>query len=538
MEISRYLLTPAHSPVENWKMIKNLRLVFAVLACLTPVFAWSAPHPYSLGVVLVIDQFRADYLMRFDDKFLPPTANGFRTLTQKGAYFPLADHGLFQDMTGPGHAAILSGAYPYRHHVSINWFFDRDKGKDAYCVQDDSAKTIGTDGVIPTAKYGVSPKNFNATTLGDELKNIDRPSRVVSVALKDRAAILLGGKRADQVFWFDEGTCQWTTSDYYMKSLPDYVKKENDVIRPLQNDKFSWGPFQDIRYCTKDSGRTPWAIEQTFKLALSAVDNLKLGKGKDTDLLLISLSSHDYLGHQVGPNDRNMELMTLAEDKLIADFLTKLSKKLPKGLNDVFVVLTGDHGIPPHPKHLPTEKIPAGNILEDAMVKVVEDSLTQAYGKPSGGHWVRGVAEFQVYFNEEALADAKISISQAVATSRKNLLKEHYVDDVWARDEIMRERKVPAGEYGLTLDRSLSFRSGDMIILFKPFFFSDTYPLTHMTMYSYDRYVPLVFWGKSFKPGTYRQIAHIVDIAPTLSSVLGVLPPAQSEGKVLNEILR
>lgn len=518
--------------------MKNLPLIFKVLALMLAIPAWSAPQPYSLGVVLVIDQFRADYPMRFGGKMLPSSENGLKALMEKGAYFPLADHGLFQDMTGPGHAAVLSGAYPYRHHISINWFFDREKGKDTYCVQDDAAKTIGSNGVVSNAKYGVSPKNFNATTVGDELKNIDRSSRVVSVALKDRAAILLGGKRADQVYWFDDQNCQWSTSDYYMKSLPEYVKQENKRILPLQNQTFSWGPYQNIRYCTKDSGRTPWAVEQTFKLALSAVDELKLGRGKDTDLLLISLSSHDYLGHQIGPNDHHMEEMTLAEDRLISDFLKKLSAKLPNGMKDVFVVLTGDHGIPPHPKHLPTEKIPAENIIEESMIKVVEDSLTRSYGKPKGGHWVRGVAEFQVYFNEEAIADAKISIAQAVSTARKSLIQERYVDEVWSRDEIMRERKVPPGEYGLTLDRSLSFRSGDMIILFKPFFYSDTYPLTHMTMYSYDRYVPLMFFGKTFKPGTYRQIAHVVDIAPTLSSVLGVLPPAQSEGRVLNEILR
>ena len=121
---------------------------------------------------------------------------------------------------------------------------------------------------------------------------------------------------------------------------------------------------------------------------------------------------------------------------------------------------------------------------------------------------------------------------------RKRLLKERFFDEVWSRDEIMLERKIPAGEYGLVADRTLSFRSGDMIMVLKPYFFSDSYPLTHMTLYSYDRFVPLIFWGKTFKQGTYRQIAHIVDIAPTLASTLGVIPPSQSEGRIMNEILR
>jgi predicted AlkP superfamily pyrophosphatase or phosphodiesterase len=512
--------------------------LFALLGLVFAVSAPAAPRNYSLGIVLVVDQFRADYPMRFEEKFLPVKENGYRAILQKGAYFPLADHGLFQNMTGPGHAAILSGAYPYRHHISLNWYFDRDAGKDKYCVQDDLSKIIGSEGVVSSAKYGVSPRPFNGTTVGDELKNIDRTSRIVSIALKDRAAILMGGKRADDVYWFDEKTCQWVTSNFYGKPLPEFVNKQNASIRPKVKETFSWGPYQNIPYCTKDSLRTPWAIDETFKLALAAVDDLKLGRGKDTDLLLVSLSSHDYLGHQIGPNDQHMEEITLEEDKLIGAFLTKLSKRLPKGLDDVFVVLTGDHGVPPLPKHLPIQRLPAENLPEDLVPKIIEEAMTQKYGKPSEGHWLRSFTEFQGYFNHDSLKDAGITLEQAIETCRKVLIKEHYIDQVWSRDAIMQDRKVPPGEYGLVLDRTLSFRSGDLLIQLKPYFYSDSYPLTHMTMYSYDRYVPLAFWGKTFKPGVYRQIVNIVDIAPTLSSVLGVLPPSQSEGRVLNEILR
>jgi predicted AlkP superfamily pyrophosphatase or phosphodiesterase len=514
-----------------------LPLIFAALP-LMPVTSWSAPRPYALGIVIVVDQFRADYLMRFESKFLPPSANGYRSLMQKGAYFPIADHGLLQNMTGPGHAGILSGSYPYRNHISINWWFDRELGKEQYCVQDDSVKIIGSEGVVTSAKYGISPKNFNATTVGDELKNVDRPSRVVSIALKDRAAVLLGGKRADDVFWFDEKTCQWVTSEFYMKSLPDFVKKQNARINPMQKQKFSWGPYKDMNYCSKEASQTPWIIDETFKLALTAIDDMKLGNGKDTDLLTLSLSSHDYLGHHVGPNDINMEKMTLEEDRLISEFLTQVSKKLPNGLKDVFVVVTGDHGMPPTLKSIPTERLPSENIDEELAPKIIEETMTKEFGKPKGGAWIKSMSELQIYFNHDALDAANVSVSKAVAVCRKRLLKERFLDQVWGLDEILYERKIPAGEYGLAADRTLSFRSGDMILVLKPYFFSDSYPLTHMTMYSYDRFVPLIFWGKTFKPGIYRQIAHIVDIAPTLSSTLSVIPPSQSEGRIMNEILR
>ena len=200
--------------------------------------------------------------------------------------------------------------------------------------------------------------------------------------------------------------------------------------------------------------------------------------------------------------------------------------------------MTGDHGAPPSPKSLPKNKVPSENIPEDVAPKIIEEALTKEFGKPKGGAWIKEMAEFQVYFNHEALDNAQISVSRAVAVCRKRLLQERFLDQVWSLDEILLERKIPAGEYGVVADRTLSFRSGDMILVLKPFYYSDSYPLTHMTMYSYDRYVPLVFWGKTFKPGLYRQIAHIVDIAPTLSSTLGVIPPSQSEGRILNEILR
>jgi predicted AlkP superfamily pyrophosphatase or phosphodiesterase len=277
-------------------------------------------------------------------------------------------------------------------------------------------------------------------------------------------------------------------------------------------------------------------VQETFSAALSAVDDLKLGRGKDVDLLLVSLSSHDYLGHHFGPNHPNLEAMTLEEDRLISEFFNSIASKIPGGMKDVFVVLTGDHGIPP--ASLPEEHVMGEKIPEGELPELVERVLTESFGKPKGGHWVDAIPEFQIYLNGGAMKSAGITASDAVKPLREALLKQRYVDQVWARDDILFERKVPAGEYGVVADRTLSTRSGDIIIVLKPFFYSDAYPLTHMTMYSYDRYVPLVFYGKSFKSGVYRQIVNIVDIAPTLTQVLGVIPPAQSEGRVLTEILR
>ncbi len=521
-------------------MIKNSWIFKALLLSLF----WSAGvaqagSSYRLGVVLVVDQFRADYLMRFKDRFRPAggSGKGYRFLVENGAYFPLADHGLLQDMTGPGHAAILSGAYPYRHGISTNTWFDREKKKEVYCVEDEQTRLVGSDGVIADPKkIGVSPRGFNASTVGDEIKNVDRPSRIVSVAVKDRASILLGGKRTDYTLWFDEKRCEWISSEFFLTKLPDFALRENERLKTEKGKKFDFGSKKGIEICSKDSLRAPWGIEETFRMALAAAEGLKLGQGKDTDLLLVSLSSHDYLGHQIGPNHPDMEAMTLAEDRLISEFLNALAKKVPGGLKDVFVVLTGDHGIPPG--NLPKDRVASENVPVDELPRLIEKAMSDAFGKPKGGKWVDSTVEFQVYLNGEAMKSAGITPAQALKPVREALLKERFVDQVWARDDILYERKVPAGEYGIVADRTLTRRSGDLVVVLKPFHYSDTYPITHMTFYSYDRYVPLVFYGKTFKPGTYRQTVNVTDIAPTLSRVLEVLPPSQSEGRVLTEILR
>lgn len=500
-------------------------------AAFSPISS-AAPTSARLGVLVVVDQFRADYLMRFREEF----KGGFKRLQKEGAYFPLADHGLLQNMTGPGHAALLTGAYPYRHGITLNYWYDRKKDQTLYCVQDDAFPQIGRDGEVKGYK-GLSPKNLNATTVGDELKNAGRSSRVVSVSLKDRAAILMGGKRADHAIWFDDDHCQWVTSRFYETTLPAFVQKRNVELAKLPNQTMSWGPYQNIKYCSHESTRTPWAIQETLDLALGSMDELKLGQGNDVDLLLVSLSSHDYLGHNLGPNDDHMKALTLAEDEKLGWFMDQIEKRMG-GSDRVFYVFTGDHGIPPLPSSLPNSRVDTENVPMKRTQDLIEKTLTKKFGRPKGGKWIKRLHSYQVYFDQSALASAKVSMSRAIQVLRPVLLSEPYLDHVLSQEEVMADRKVPPADFGKIVDRTLHARGGDMIMVFKPFHYSDSYPLTHMTHYSYDRYVPLIFMGEAFKAGTYRQIVNIADLAPTLSSVLEVIPPAQSEGRVLTEILQ
>ncbi len=169
---------------------------------------WIGTRP-KLVVVIVIDQFRSDYLSRFRTSF---RKDGFAELIREGAYYPVAEYDVLQAMTGPGHATILTGAYPYKMGVPINSWYNQSTHAEEYCVQDSAVKTIGLE---KSSKPSVSPKNLIGSTFGDELKSSGLSSRVVAIAIKDRAAILLGGKRADLALWVEDG--KWTTSTYYQK---------------------------------------------------------------------------------------------------------------------------------------------------------------------------------------------------------------------------------------------------------------------------------------------------------------------------------
>lgn len=165
------------------------RTFLFLLCAVTPAFAappTGIPARPKLVVALVIDQFRADYLLRFSDRFLPAKGKGdevggFRYLMTQGAYFPMAEYSLLQSMTCPGHATILTGSLPYQNGIPANAWNNSENGSYVYCAEDSKHQTVGA------AKFdhaGTSPRNLIGTTVGDELKNAGFPSRVVTIALK------------------------------------------------------------------------------------------------------------------------------------------------------------------------------------------------------------------------------------------------------------------------------------------------------------------------------------------------------------------
>lgn len=529
-----------------------------------------------LVVMIVIDQFRADYLTRFESQFLPPKTKsgvgGFRYLMSEGAYFPFGQYDTMQSITAPGHATVLSGTYPYQSGIPLNIWFDSQQKKPVYCVHDASAPTVwkgAANAEGPEDKSGVSPKYFNATTLGDELKNAGYPSKVISVALKDRAAVLMGGQRADLALWFDSKRNQWVSSEYYLpeKTLPAWIVKMNSETVPKVGTPLVWdvqgegSGFSDTnamaledagnagklggksfphktKFGANESYAFPVGVEMTELAAERALDHYKLGQGKATDVLAVSFSGHDVVGHAFGPNSREAEEITLIEDRLISQLLNHIRKQTPGGLNDVVIAFTADHGVAPSPEWAVAHKLKAGRIDEEQLTEDLSNHLNEKFGKPAEGKWVPFINNYNVYLNHPEILKKKVDLAQMEASVKSEIEKDPRVVYVFTSTDY-KNRKLPPGIFERQIHHTYyPGRSGDVVFQAKPYIVPPGPTANHVTGYAYDRTVPIILAGLHLKKGTYATRAEVVDIAPTLSFLTGALPPSLSEGRVLAEILQ
>ena len=529
------------------------QLILAALVAAPVAKFPGMPDPAKLTVVLVVDQFRPDNFSRFQSRLLPKSEKGYRFLLEGGAYYPWADMGLYQNMTCPGHAIILTGSYPYRNGIAQNVWWDSENGKLLYCAEDADYK------LVPNLKHrgkfnGTSPRLLKGTTVGDELKSAGLPSKVVAISLKDRGAIMLGGHRADLALWFQDEELQWMTSDYYTKELPGFVQKLNQEILPLKGKMSSWetlgsetGFSQKIPAGNHNSkglgearpfqGRNllthPKSLELIYDAALASVRGMKLG-AKGPDILTVSISTHDYLGHRFSPDSLENEEITVAEDRALSRFLKNLEKTVP--LSQVQIVMTSDHGIPHHPQLLSEGRVDAGTFDEKEWKKELEAHLKSKFSQ--GDQFVADFFSFQISLDEKSILKAKIQRREVESEVKKWLLSRSPVVSVSTRYEV--EQGIwPQGIFGTLLQRTYSLsRSAHVVFMVSPHHINREEVVNHLTGYTYDRFVPLVFWGRAFKPGVVKAEAKVVDIAPTLSFLFGVVPPALAEGRVLFEALR
>ena len=511
----------------------------SLLLCLTGSAFASAynAHP-KLVVIIVIDQFRADYLERYRDQF---GDSGFRLLLDHGAYFTDCNYDYANTRTAPGHATLFSGTYSNGHGIVANEWWDPQKKKTVSSVEDDTTQLVGLSG----NPAGASPRNLLADTLGDELKLATQgKSRVFALALKDRAAILPGGFAADAAYWIDQKSGAWITSSYYRSELPKWAQDFNDSKRAEKYLNQEWKDDKGaiLRTTKPEAGKnggfyqlvgsTPLANDYEFEFARELVTYEKVGNGPATDLLAISLSANDILGHQVGPDSPEMRAMALEMDRQLADFFNFLGHQV--GLANVWIALSADHGVAPVPSVAAKLRIPATSLSAEKMRAQMNAALSTKLGRTA--EYVRAFDYPLIWVNENAFGAIKMKeedAERAVGEALKQAgLRGFYTKSQLAKGD------VPNSDDGLRWENSYSPEGGWYVMgVPAPFTVASATGTDHASPYTYDTHVPLAFYGLPFQAGTYRTHAEPVDMAVTLASLLGINAPTRATGRVLTEAL-
>ncbi len=514
-----------------------------------------------LVLVLVVDQLRPD-------RIGPEMPGGLGRLLREGRSFSDAALAHALTATCPGHATILTGHHPGPAGIPGNRFIDRKTRKVVYCTADETEAGVllGSRSRFDRSA-GRSPRNLRVTTLGDWLKAQHAGSRVYAVSVKDRSAIMLGGQRPEAAFWLDSARSgRFTSSRYYLPELPPWTEgwSAKSLLAPLpdlwrhasgdppngarrddyaaESARFSrTSPHpvkagEDWQTSMAQLLATPYLDQRTFAFAHQLVIEEALGQRAEPDLLAVSLSATDYIGHHYGPWSQESHDALERLDAQLAEFLLFLERRV--GAGRLLVVLTADHGVMSLPEWLRESgperavcPLPASRLSPQVFDAGLARHLAQRLGGDADDWLVRdGMA---LMFNPEQATARGVSLQRVVAVAARYLERQPGVARVW------RPGQRDAGpEPFATLYRNsvAEGRHGDLVIqpLRGCLFTSYTSGTSHGSPYDYDRRVPLIFFGPGIDPGSVQGPAATVDIAPTLARQLAITPPPGLDGRVLS----
>ena len=494
------------------------RFLAALLLLLVP--AESAPKT-KLVVAIIVDQFRYDYMTRFDSAY----QDGLRKLHDSGAYFTDAHEAHFPTVTAVGHAAFLTGSTPAIDGIVGNDWFDRETGKMVTSVSDDATKLVGGNGGT-----GSSPNRLVASTLGDEIKAIGlADTTVIGISLKDRAAILPAGHAAKAAYWFDHETGQFVSSTYYMKDLPAWVQAFNKSGAANKYVSAKWMAFKTLpavlgKPYYEAMIATPYGNDMLEAFTEQALKEEHLGQHSGTDVLTVSFSSNDLLGHQVGPDASEVRDMCLQTDRVLGRLLHAVEEEA--GAGNYVVVFTSDHGVAPLPEELTKRGIPADTFLA---IRFIKPSKRRSPKYPAGKSIV-GSAELSPYLNHDLLREKHGALAEAEEIAADAVRKLPYIFRVYSSAQLEHEN-LAGDPIGTLIERGYYHgRSADLFIVQKPYWLASKDGTSHGTPFSYDTHVPVIFLGHGIRPGRYDENVRTADIAPTLAALLGVNTPSGSVG--------
>ncbi len=556
------------------KIRKNtLMFIAALLVLALAVPAPAASSAPRLVLQITVDQLRGDLPGRYTDRL---TEGGFRYLMEKGTWYINAHYQHANTETAVGHATLATGADPSRHGIVANDWIDQKTGAFVYNTEDDRHHIIGRE---PKAHEGVSPRNLAASTFGDELvvHNGGR-SRVFSVSVKDRGAILPGG-HAGKAFWFSKSSGHFVTSTYYYDDYPVWVKHWNagkpaDAFKrkswELLNDRATYvhGQMDDRPYEAdlKPLGRifphplggdtkyfyllltlTPVGDMLTLDFAKALVENEKLGQNDKgaPDYLQISFSSTDYIGHLFGPSSLETEDNILRLDRTLADLFQFIDEKV--GLDKTLIVLSSDHGAPEAPEYMGALGLSTGRFAFDWFK--TEGPLTEALQKKFGrDDLISGHSHPYLYLNLDAISSGGLDLAKVERFVADELMKIPGIAYALTRGDLLAGRITESPVQNQIRRSFHPTRSGNIHMVPEQYWFLHSteeaekmgigsIAAIHGSPWAYDTYVPIFFAGSGVPARIIGRRVAPTDIAATLAAYLGVKPPSGSVGAVLTEVL-
>ena len=516
-----------------------------------------------LIIGITVDQMRYDYLLRYWNDFGP---DGFRRLVNDGFLCHNLHYNYMPTYTGPGHASIFTGTTPAYHGIIQNDWYDRSSNTMIYCSADTGVTGVGT-----VEKAGkMSPHYLTASTLGDMLRmQTNQRGKVIGIAMKDRGAILPAGRTANAAYWFvggDEGV--WASSSWYMNELPawvvdfnklnkagDYLKQPWDLLRDVavydesaQDNNAHETPFKgttkptfpyDLNALKAANGNydlikaTPFGNSLTVDFAKEVIVNEQLGADEHTDMLCMSFSSTDYIGHQFGIHSMETQDCYLRLDEELGAFLHFLDKRIGKGNYSVF--LTADHGGAPTPSYTAKQKAIGGYWKSDRLELFLEDTLAKRYGE---GDWVVNESNQNLFLNTGLIQSKRLSQKELQYEVAQLCLTFPEVMSAYTASDLSQSRGGDDVKDRIQQGFDAQ-RSGDVIYTLKPGFIEyGMSGTTHGSPFAYDTHVPAIFFGYGVQRGETFSLQSITDIAPTVSMMCGIALPDAVTGQPVESAIR
>lgn len=516
-----------------------------------------------LIVGIVVDQMKQEYLWRFYDDF---GDDGFKRMVEGGFMAKNAHYNYASTSTGPGHASIYTGTTPSVHGIVNNQWYSPVWGRPVYCAEDTMVTNVGG-----SERAGnISPSNLYSSTITDELKLFtQKQGKVIAMSIKDRGSALPGGHLSDGSYWYDSNTGQFMTSTYYMEELPKWVERfnEKDLARKYLTDTWELAknekeyqesgednspyesgyrgketptfPYNLAELNGENGGygmlpSTPYGNTILADLAIEALDGEKLGKDEVTDFLAVSFSSTDYIGHNFGPQSKEVQDTYIRLDKELARLLKELDSKV--GAGEYVVFLSADHGVAENSLRMKNDGFKADNFNNRNFAIFIQQAFNERFGEEK---WFTVAGGTDLFLNHELIEEKGLDLYEMQLFGAQTAMKFDGVHLAMTGTDLLRNsqneqlRQLMQNSYHPK-------ESGDIKLIYQPAWQGGRAKGTgHGNAWSYDTHIPIIFYGWGVNPGStsVRKIA-ITDIAPTISMLMNMRLTNGNTGLPIHEALK